>query len=267
MNNENVQKNNNLKIILLFFISFISIIIISNFDFFTMSNEIANEMISNSLLRLIGGIVFVILMYMIGYKKLISFKRPILNSLLIIIPGIIISINNFPIIAYLDGRADILEPSYTIYIFMIECISTGFFEEIIFRGILLFLLLQKLPSTKKGMYLAIFISSAIFSLSHLINLFGGVNLNDTVLQVGYSFLMGLMWAVIYLKTRNIWMSVILHSTYNFFGLVLFRLGYVNNRYDNVTIITTVLLAILVAIYTLYISLKIDVNKLEELYEI
>jgi len=256
-----------LKIILLFIISLVLIVVISYIDFFSFSNQVANEMISNSIPRLMGGIVFVVLMSMMGYNKIFNFTSPVFKSLMIIIPGLIISLNNFPIIAYFDSRADIIEPVYTIYIFLIECISTGFFEEIVFRVIVLILLLQKLPNTKKGMYLAIFISSAIFGLSHLINLFGGIGLSDVSLQVGYSFLMGLMWAVVYLKTKNIWMSVLLHSTYNFFGLVMFRLGYVNGRFDNVTLVITILLAILVAIYMLYISLKIEVEELEEFYTI
>lgn len=263
------SKNNNkdFKIIFLFFISLIMIVGISYIDFFSFSNQLVAEMISNSIPRLLGGIVFIVLMGMIGYKKSFNFNGPILKVLFVIIPGLIIAVNNFPIIAYFEGRAEITEPVYTIYIFIIECFSTGFFEEIVFRGIVLLLLLQKLPNTKKGMYLAIFISSAIFGLSHLINLFEGIGFSDILLQVGYSFLMGLMWAVVYLKTKNIWMSILLHSTYNFFGLVLFRLGYVNGRFDNVTLILTVLLAVLVSIYMLYISLKIDVDELEEFYTV
>lgn len=256
-----------LKIILLFIIGLILIVVISYIDFFSFSNQVANEMISNSIPRLLGGVVFLVLMSIIGYKKVFKFNSPVLKSLLIIIPGLIISLNNFPIIAYFDSRADITEPVYTIYIFLIECISTGFFEEIVFRVIVLILLLQRVPNTKKGMYLAIFTSSAIFGLSHLINLFGGIGYSDVLLQVGYSFLMGLMWAVVFLKTKNIWMSVLLHSTYNFFGLVLFRLGFVNGRFDNITLAVTILLAVLVAVYMLYISLKIDVEELEEFYTI
>ncbi len=76
-----------------------------------------------------------------------------------------------------------------------------------------------------------------------------------------------MWAVVYLKTKNIWMSILLHSTYNFFGLVLFRLGYVNGRFDNTTLVITIILAVLVSIYMLFISLKIEVNDLEEFYNV
>ena len=262
---ENTKSN--FKIISLFLTSMIMIIGLSYIDLFSFSNQLANEMITNSIPRLLGGIVFVILLSMIGYKKIFAFNSTWIKSLIVLIPGLIIAFNNFPIVAYFDGRAEITEPVYTIYVFMIECFSTGFFEEIVFRGIVLLLLIQKLPNTQKGMYLAIFISSLLFGLSHLVNLFGGIGLTDILLQVGYSFLMGLLWAVVYLKTKNIWWSILLHSTYNFFGLVLFRLGYVNGRFDNTTLVITIILAVLVSIYMLYISLKIDVNEIEEFYTV
>lgn len=264
MNKDKRNNNKDFKIILLFFISMIIILVLSYIDLFSFSNQLVNEMVSNSIPRILGGIVFIVLMSIIGYKKSFTFNGPVLKSFLLIIPGLIVAVNNFPIIAYFDGRAGITEPVYTIHIFVIECFSTGFFEEIVFRGILLLLLIQKLPKTKKGMYLAIFISSTIFGLFHLVNIFEGIGFTDILLQVGYSFLMGLMWAVVYLKTKNIWMSIILHSAYNFFGLVLFRLGYVDGRFDNITIVITVILAILVSIYMFYVSLKINVNDFEKL---
>jgi membrane protease YdiL (CAAX protease family) len=267
MNKKGIIINKDLKIVSIFFISMIIILILSYIDLFSFSNQLTNEMLSNSIPRLLGGIVFVVLMIMTGYKKSFKFNGPVLTSLFVIIPGVLIAVNNFPIIAYLEGRVEITEPVYNIYIFLIECFSISFFEEIVFRGIVLILLIQKLPSTKKGMYLAIFISSLIFGLSHLVNLFGGISLTDVLQQVGYSFLMGLMWAVVYLKTKNIWWSVLLHSAYNFFGLVLFRLGYVNGRYDIITVVTTIVLAILVSVFMLHISLKIDVKEFDEYYNI
>ena len=62
-----------LKIILLFIISLVLIVVISYIDFFSFSNQVANEMISNSIPRLMGGIVFVVLMSMMGYKKIFKY--------------------------------------------------------------------------------------------------------------------------------------------------------------------------------------------------
>lgn len=267
MNDKLKNKPTNQKIIVLFLISFIAIVSITYIDFSLFSNKVANDMIASSIPRLLGGIVFLALMGLIGYRELFRFNSSIKTLLFLALPGILIAINNFPIIAYLDNRAELTEPIYTIYIFMIECFSTAFFEEIIFRGILLILLLQKLPKNKKGMYMAIIISSLIFGVSHLINLFDGAVLSDTLLQVAYSFLMGLLWATVYVKSKNIWIVILLHASYNFFGQVMFKLGYVNNRFDTITIIVTVFLATIAAIYMILISIKTSQESLEDFYSV
>lgn len=74
-------------------------------------------------------------------------------------------------------------------------------------------------------------------------------MNVIIEQIGYSFLMGMLWAVMYLKTKNVWLVMLLHATYNFFGQVMFELGTVNNRFDTVTVVITIILAIGVAVYS------------------
>ncbi len=229
------------------------------------NNQIATRMIEDSISRILGGIIFMIILISLGYKTIFNFKSPFLISLIIIIPSLIISINNFPIIAFFDGRAVLTEPLYTIYIYIIECLTIGFFEEIIFRGLILAVLLQKLPQTQKGIFLAIIFSSALFGISHIVNIFAGSSVGDTFQQVGYSFLMGIMWAIVFLKTKNIWLSMFLHATYNFFGQIMFALGTVDGRYDTITIIVTVSIAMLVAVYMIYLLHKIKSEQIKELY--
>ena len=96
-------------------------------------------------------------------------------------------------------------------------------------------------------------------------MFAGASFGNTTLQVGYSFLMGMMWAIVFLKTKNIWIAMFLHATYNFFGQVMFALGTVDGRYDIITVIVTVLLAILVALYMIYILRKITSEDIKDLY--
>jgi membrane protease YdiL (CAAX protease family) len=262
MNISDKISKNDIRIIILFSISLLIMIVLSIVDITIFDNQLANEILTNSISRFIGGVVLIVILCSFGYKAIFKFNGLLLKSLMIVLPGIFIAVNNFPIIAYFDKRAAITEPTYTIYLFIIECISIGFFEEVVFRGIILIFLLQRFSNTKKGMYQAIVLSSALFGLIHLVNIFSGADVGSTILQIGYSFLMGMMWAIVYLKTRNIWYSILLHATYNFFGLVLFRLGYVNGRFDNITIITTVLLALVVSGYMLFVSFKIDPKKLQ-----
>lgn len=235
-----------------------TLIIMEFFDYQFFDNSIANSSFENSLLRFSGGIIFMIIIFRLGLNKIFEFKD-VSKALLIVIPALIISINNFPIFAYFDGRTDLVEPVYTVYLFALECLSIGFFEEIIFRGLILTLFLKKLPKTKQGVFQAVVLSSLVFGAVHLLNLFTGASFGNTILQIGYSFLVGMMWAVMYLKTKNIWIVMALHASYNFFGQVIFQLGNVTNRYDVYTIVITLLLSVLVTVYSLLIfrSLKIE----------
>jgi membrane protease YdiL (CAAX protease family) len=125
--------------------------------------------------------------------------------------------------AYLSSRTTLTEPIHTVFFYAVECLAIGFFEETVFRGVILLVLLQRLPQTKRGSFMAIIVSSALFGLTHLFNLFVGAAVPDTLIQVGYSFLMGAMWSVIYIATENLLFPILLHASYNFFGEVLFRL--------------------------------------------
>jgi len=62
----------------------------------------------------------------------------------------------------------------------------------------------------------------------------------------------------FLKTGNLWLTMLLHATYNFFGQVMFYLGSVDGRYDIYTIGITTLFAVIVAGYSIILF-----NKLEE----
>ena len=239
----------NVFLALLFIILIVTLIVIEFFNVHLFENSLASSMFENSILRFLGGVIFMVILFRLGFSKLFKFNKT-LTPLILIIPALIISVNNFPISAYFNGRTSLNEPIYTIYIFALECISIGFFEEIIFRGLLLTLFLQKLPKSRKGVFGAIVLSSAVFGFIHALNLFSGASLGNTFLQIGYSFLIGMMWAVMYLKTKNIWLVMILHATYNFFGLVMFQLGDVVNRYDSITVFITVILSITVTMYSI-----------------
>jgi CAAX prenyl protease-like protein len=105
----------------------------------------------------------------------------------------------------------------------------------------------------------------LFCIMHLFNIFDGANVGATLLQVLYSFAMGIMWSIIVLKTKTIWLAVILHSLYNFTGLLFPTLGTLTNKYDLATIIITSLLALSVAFYTYKVFLTLVPKEIEALY--
>lgn len=265
MDDKNKYLNSKTYTLIFIIISIIMMFLVQFLDLSFIRNPLALQMTKDSVTRLLAGSIFVVLLYQVGYKIFKPKKRNLFPVLLVILPALIIAINNFPTSAFFASRAELTEPSYLIYFFIVECLSIGFFEELIFRLVLLTVLLQRLPKTKTGVFQAVLISSSVFGLIHLVNLIGGAGFAPTILQVGYSFLTGAMWAVVYLKTKSILAVIILHASYNFFGEVMFRLGTVSNRFDTITIVVTVILAILVASYYFYTLYKIEPDELKDLY--
>lgn len=252
--------------VIIILLSLIGMTFVSFYDLNISQDLLISELSEGIHVRVLGTIVFALLMALMGYSLLQY--RPVHWKMFVyvVLPGIIIAINNLPIIAFLDDRAMMTESLEVFFLFVLFCISIGLFEEVVFRGLILTVLLQRLPETKQGILIAIVLSSLIFGVIHFVNLVAGASPLDTLLQIGYSFLMGMLWAVVYLKTKNLWMAILLHAMYNMSGLVFVQIGYVYGRYDILTIITTVLVGIIGIYYYMRIYLTIEPEDIKELYE-
>ena len=97
----------------------------------------------------------------------------------------------------------------------ISCIFVGLFEEILFRGTILPLLLSKWGNSRKQIYGCVIISSSLFGLFHLSNLLNDEPAITVFTQVFYATVIGIAFAAIYLRTNNnlLW-CVILHALYD-----------------------------------------------------
>ncbi len=90
----------------------------------------------------------------------------------------------------------------------------GIFEEFLYRGLLLHILSVKFKKYGFGGKMsAVFISSLLFGLAHLLNL-QDQPVNSTISQVLTSTLCGIYWAILYLRTNNIWVCVLYHALTN-----------------------------------------------------
>jgi len=91
-------------------------------------------------------------------------------------------------------------------------VIVAFYEEIVFRGYILNNLLESINK-----WAALIISALVFTLAHIANpsigLVGAVNI----------LLAGILLGLNYIYTRNLWFSIMLHFTWNFFQGPL--LGY------------------------------------------
>lgn len=97
----------------------------------------------------------------------------------------------------------------------IFCLLVGITEEFLCRGWLLNEFLERYGNTKKGVWLSIIISGAIFGLMHLFNIVHGQAVASTITQFLNATGIGIILGVIYYKTKNIWSAVIIHGFWDF----------------------------------------------------
>ena len=195
----------------------------------------------------------------IRFLRLCLAARPQKKNLLFFLPALVVALNNFPWLSLVMGSAT-FRTNTAIWLLVIQVIGVAVMEELAFRGVLLPLLLERMGRTKKGMWLSILLSSAIFGVIHFTNLIETPNLAAVLMQVGYSTLIGALCAVLLLGTRNIWYCIAVHTVFNFGGGIntYFTEGTVWNL---PTVLCTVFVSIAVFGWYLYLTLKLDPARL------
>ena len=96
----------------------------------------------------------------------------------------------------------------------IFCLLIGLYEEFLCRGWLLNEFLERYGESKKGIWTSIIVSGVIFGLIHFINL-SSQDLASTITQVFSASATGVVFGVIYYRTKNIWTVVFLHAFWDF----------------------------------------------------
>ena len=89
-------------------------------------------------------------------------------------------------------------------VFVIGYAATGFFEEALFRGLVLGVL------RPAGVWPAVWLSSALFAAAHLPNMLFGQAPTVTVAQAVGTFCFGVGYAALRLRTGSVWPLMVLH---------------------------------------------------------
>lgn len=226
-----------------------------------ISDSTVRSLVDMSVTRFLGGVIFVAINVNLGYGILDPIKRPFWRSVLICLPALAVAVNNFPFSQIISGGAVIDSAWWKIALLAFQCFSVGFFEETAFRGAVLFSILKRRKLSRAWMFWSVMLSSAVFGLVHLINLYQSSPLS-VIMQIGYSFLIGAMCSVVVLKTSNIWLCVILHGTFNFCGALVPTCGY-GEIWDTFTVVITVVIAVITAIYMFFVFWRLDPDRIEK----
>lgn len=107
-----------------------------------------------------------------------------------------------------------LKPVWEIAAFIIFLFFVGFAEESISRGIIADVLIERFGKNGKGIWLAAILSGVIFGFSHITNVLNR-SAGETVVQMIATSMTGTLFSAVYIRHRNIFVPMILHSVFDF----------------------------------------------------
>lgn len=118
-------------------------------------------------------------------------------------------------------------------------IGSGFFEEIVSRGVFMSGLIAKYKETVKGRLLIVVFAGLAFGFLHIMNFIFGNNFWDCVSWGVDTMAWGMMVAAIYLLSSNLWLVIGIHTAWDIICKIpsYFMVGVQNEPLYNVLMIT------------------------------
>jgi membrane protease YdiL (CAAX protease family) len=110
--------------------------------------------------------------------------------------------------------------------------------------------LKKYENTKNRELKAIFVSSVLFGAYHLINIFYGASVPQTILQFFYTVPIGAMMCLVYLVSGKLVFGVLIHGIYSFAGDLVSVIG-IKDQWNTPEVILTA--AVSFAVFVIYLG--------------
>lgn len=162
--------------------------------------------IASTVIKMIGYIIILLIFWFKFRKELNGFFS--VKGLGI---GILLCWSELAVNAFLLINGIIEHQAYGNFVMaLIQGAQPGISEEILYRIIPLSIVMRSSKRDQLVVPAAIF-TSVIFGLSHGLNIFAGADPVTTMFQVTYSICVGLLFAAVYLRTGNLWISIIMHT--------------------------------------------------------
>lgn len=194
----------------------IGLLYVRNFWIFKSNNKLDYDL--NRILAYLVPVifVFVVCLFSENINKIKFRKEGFGTGILLGWPFITVGVIEIVSLYLSFDKSSISFPSIEkIIFFTLVMVLIGIFEEVLCRGVILNNMLNKWGYTKTGIIKAVILSSLIFGVGHLVNLFIYPTLIiRTLVQIIRASLHGFLFASIYLRCKNIWSVVILHGLYD-----------------------------------------------------
>lgn len=162
---------------------------------------------------LVGLLLFVMLARF-GWLKTAGFTPPNQwRALWLGWPLVIMTLINIEEGLVIDTSKPVL-----ITLHLLTALSTGWVEEILFRGVVVTTFLQKWGRSKMGIYLSVLVPGILFGIVHLANFLQGRKpLLNNLTQITFAMFFGVLFAACILRNRSIWPMIFLHAAVDWAG--------------------------------------------------
>lgn len=112
-----------------------------------------------------------------------------------------------------------LLPLPRILTFMLNMILVGVAEELVFRGIIAQTLLEHFGTSRAGVWKACLLSGVLFGAAHLTNILGSAPFG-VLMQCVFAASLGTLFAAVYFRTGNLWVTVFLHGAMDISSMLI-----------------------------------------------
>jgi membrane protease YdiL (CAAX protease family) len=103
-----------------------------------------------------------------------------------------------------------LPPATAMTLILVNCFSVGFSEELMLRGAVLQGFRHSFP-----IWPAVLLTSAMFGAMHSLNVFVTGDLKQALIQSTASFLSGILFIALRLRTGSLWPPIVIHGLWDF----------------------------------------------------
>lgn len=183
------------------------VLLFAGADFTTMDTYLYS-----TLQELAGAAVMVLVLKKTG-RAGILFRRGsgFFNGLLVgMYPLVLIGYSFFASLMFQRPENTPLLPLGRILTFLLSMMMVGVAEEFAFRGVIAQTLLEHYGTSRGGIWKACIVSGLLFGAAHLTNILGSAPFG-VLMQCLFAAALGTLFAAIYFRTGNLWVTVFLHG--------------------------------------------------------
>ncbi|UCE20803.1 MAG: CPBP family intramembrane metalloprotease [Candidatus Aminicenantes bacterium] len=238
-----------LFVMIFVFISVLLVVIAYSWGELFPCSELS-QYIGQSITQLVSTLCFILILWRFGWLRASGFTSigRVQTWLLISLPFLYVLAKDVYLITgeFSFGPSN---PTLTFWLGL-SSLTTGLFEETVFRGVVLFSFLRLWEHSRSGMTKSISVSALLFGGIHVLRLAEN-SVPQTLLTMFTAVLIGFFYGVILLHGGSIWIPIVFHSLHNaVLNLIMAGKNAVETALESFFILLTTIPAFLLGIYLL-----------------